>query len=298
MNIRDLTYLRAVARHGHFGRAATACNVSQPTLSMQLKKLESTLGVTLIERAPKSVKLTPVGVRVLALANEALGAVAGIQSIAREARDPLSGAFRLGSIPTISPFLIPRVLGRLESSYPKLELGFREAITQELTRDLLDGHLDAAILATPPETSRLTALPLFEEPLLVIHPTGHDLSELERMEVKDLPLEQIILLSEGHCFRDQTVDLCSLRGAAGQAQTTVSSLETTISLVAAGQGVAIVPYLAQVTGRLNRPGITVRSLRSWNAHRQINLTFRSSAPQRALFEAIAEDMRGVMPDID
>ena len=290
MNIRDLTYLRALSRHKHFGKAAESCNVSQPTLSVQLKKLEEDLGVTLIERTKRAARLTPIGVSVLALADDALGAVDAIRAITAEASDPFSGHFRFGSIPTISPFLVPKVLTALGHTFPKLRLAFKEDITVRLTEDLLNGDLDAAILATPPETPRLLSLPLYEEPLLVIHPLRHDLAALDGLEIADLPLDQMILLSEGHCFRDQTVDLCNIQSRTTLAETSVTSLETIISLVAAGQGISIVPALAQATGWLNRPHIGVQPLRSKGATRQLNLTFRKSSPRRPLIKAVSEEI--------
>jgi LysR family hydrogen peroxide-inducible transcriptional activator len=291
MNMRDLIYLRAIARYKHFGKAAESCNVSQPTLSVQLKKLETDLGVILIERTKRAAMLTPIGERVLELAGDALGAVDAIRSITAEASDPFSGRFRFGSIPTISPFLVPDILRELGGSFPRLELVFRENITERLTEDLLTGDLDAAILATPPETPRLEAVPLYDEPLMVIHPAGHTLSDFENLNVSDLPLDQMILLSEGHCFRDQTVDLCNVKNKTTLAETSVTSLETIISLVAAGQGISIVPALAQTTGWLDRPEIGVKTLESRGATRQLNLTFRKSSPQKQLLEAVAETIK-------
>lgn len=290
MNIRDLTYLRAIARHKHFGKAAESCNVSQPTLSVQLKKLETDLGVTLIERTNRAAMLTPIGERVLELAGDALGAVDAIRSIAAEAADPFSGRFRFGSIPTISPFLIPEVLRDLGEAFPRLELVFKENVTERLTEDLLNGDLDAAILATSPETPRLAALPLCDEPLLVIHPEGHGLTGLDALDISDLPLDQMILLSEGHCFRDQTVDLCNVKSQTTLAETSVMSLETIISLVAAGQGISIIPALAQSAGWLERPQIGVKALHSRGAMRQLNLTFRKSSPRRHLIEAVTKSV--------
>jgi LysR family hydrogen peroxide-inducible transcriptional activator len=294
MNIRDLIYLRAIARHGHFGKAAESCNVSQPTLSVQLQKLEADLGVTLIERTKRSAMLTPIGDRVLSLADDALGAVDAIRSITAEASDPFAGQFRFGSIPTISPFLVPDVLRALGGSFPRLQLVFRENITERLTEDLLNGDLDAAILATQPETPRLMAIPLYDEPLLVIYPIGHDLGALDHLNVSDLPLDQMILLSEGHCFRDQAVDLCRLKSRTTLAETSVTSLETIISLVVAGQGISIVPALAQSSGWLDRPNLGVKCLRNANATRQLNLTFRKTSPRRALLKAVAEQMHAVL----
>ena len=294
MNIRVLTYLRALSRHKHFGRAAESCNVSQPTLSVQLQKLEADLGVTLIERTKRAARLTPIGENVLALADEALGAVDAIRMIAAEASDPFSGQFRFGSIPTISPFLVPDVLSTLGHSFPKLQLVFRENITERLTEDLLSGDLDAAILATPPETPNLLSIPLYDEPLLVIHPLGHDLEALNGLSLSDLPLDQMILLSEGHCFRDQTIDLCDIQNQTTLAETSVTSLETIISLVGAGQGISMVPALAQSRGWLDRPNIVVQPLRSAGATRQLNLTFRKSAPRRALIAAISKEIAALL----
>jgi len=294
MNIRDLTYLRALSRHKHFGRAAESCNVSQPTLSVQLKKLEQDLGVTLIERTKRAPRLTPIGESVLALADDALGAVDAIRAITAEASDPFSGQFRFGSIPTISPFLVPDVLTALGQAFPKLQLAFRENITERLTEDLLNGDLDAAILATPPQTPRLLSIPLYDEPLLVIHPLGHDLASLDGLNPTDLPLDQMILLSEGHCFRDQTVDLCNIQSRTTLAETSVTSLETIISLVAAGQGISIVPALARATGWLTRPQIGVQPLRSKGATRQLNLTFRKSSPRRQLVKAVSEEIAALL----
>ena len=294
MNIRDLTYLRALSRHKHFGKAAESCNVSQPTLSVQLRKLEEDLGVTLIERTKRAARLTPIGVRVLTLADDALGAVDAIRAITAEARDPFSGQFRFGSIPTISPFLVPDVLTALERNFPKLQLVFRENITERLTEDLLNGDLDAAILATPPETPALVSIPLYDEPLLVIHPLGHDLAALDGLDPSDLPLDQMILLSEGHCFRDQTVDLCNIQSRTTLAETSVTSLETIISLVSAGQGISIVPALAQATGWLDRPQIGVQPLLSKGATRQLNLTFRKSTPRRPLINAVSEEISALL----
>lgn len=294
MNIRDLIYLKAIARHKHFGKAAESCHVSQPTLSVQLKKLEADLGVTLIERTKRAARLTPIGENVLTLAEEALGAVDAIRTITAEASDPFSGQFRFGSIPTISPFLVPDVLAALGRSFPKLQLVFRENVTERLTEDLLNGDLDAAILATPPETSNLLSIPLYDEPLLVIHPLGHDLAALNGLNLSDLPLDQMILLSEGHCFRDQTIDLCDIQSRTTLAETSVTSLETIISLVEAGQGISLVPALAQSKGWLERPRIGVQPLRNQGATRQLNLTFRKSAPRRSLIEAISTEIAALL----
>jgi len=226
----------------------------------------------------------------LTLADEALNAVESIRTITTEARDPFSGQFKFGSIPTISPFLVPDVLTTLGQAFPKLQLLFRENITERLTEDLLNGDLDAAILATPPESPNLLSISLYDEPLLIIHPLGHDLESLNGLNLSDLPLDQMILLSEGHCFRDQTMDLCDMQNQTMTSETSVTSLETIISLVEAGQGISMVPKLAQTKGWLDRPNIGVQPLRSQGATRQLNLTFRKSTPRRALIEAISQEI--------
>lgn len=170
MNLRALSYISAVARHGHFGRAAQACNVSQPALSSQIKKLETELGVTIFERDNKSVRLTDVGADIVRLAEEALGVVSRINMTAGSAKDPFSGILRLGFIPTIAPYLVPHFVRHCHETLPKLRVEFEENITERLNQSLETGALDVAILATPPEDNRLAAIPLYDEPFWVVFP--------------------------------------------------------------------------------------------------------------------------------
>jgi len=287
MNIRDLRYLRALADEKHFGRAAERCNVSQPTLSVQIKKMEDDLGVALLERSGRTVILTDVGQDILALSKDALALIDRIYSTADTARDPFSGQLSLGSIPTISPYLIPEVILKSKPIFPNLKIGFLEDITERLNDKLLKGELDAVILATEPEDPRLDKIDLYKEPFAVILPKGHPLSDVQNLDVKDLTLNELILLPEGHCFRDQAIDLCQLAQPSALNEVSVSSMETIISLVAAGQGISLIPTMA-LGGRWNvRSDITIKQLTHPNAYRQINLTFRKTTPKRDLLNSLS-----------
>jgi len=296
MNVRDLRYLQALADEQHFGRAASLCNVSQPTLSVQIRKMEDTLDVQLVERSGRTVILTDVGQRVLALAKEALGSIDNIYSTAEAARDPYSGQLQIGSIPTISPYLIPEAMRQAKSAFPRLKLGFLEDITERLNQKLLNGEMDAAILATDPEDARLEVINLYQEPFSVILPKAHPLNEIRDLDVADLTLNELILLPEGHCFRDQAVDLCRLAQPSSFHEVNVSSMETIISLVAAGQGISLIPTMA-LQGRWNAAtDVSIRRLDHPNAYRQINLTFRKSTPKRQLLNSLADVILNSLPE--
>lgn len=295
MNIRDLRYLQALAQESHFGRAADLCHVSQPTLSVQIKKMEESLGVQLIERSGRTVILTDVGQSVLSLANDALSSIDNIFSTAETARDPYSGQLQLGSIPTISPYLIPQSIRLAKEEFPRLKLGFLEDITERLNTALLLGTLDAAILATEPEDTRLETINLYKEPFSVILPRDHPLNRIDDIDIDDLVLNELILLPEGHCFRDQAIDLCERAQPSALHDVNVSSMETIISLVAAGQGISLIPSMA-LGGRWNAgDDICVRTLDHPNAYRQVNLTFRKSTPKRQLMESLAKAILKSVP---
>lgn len=296
MNLRDLRYLQALAEEQHFGRAARICNVSQPTLSVQIKKMEVDLGVELVERSGRTVILTDVGQTILNLAKDALTSIDHIYSTAETARDPFSGQLQLGSIPTISPYLIPQAIRQSKAMFPRLKLGFLEDITERLNEGLLQGTLDVAILATEPEDPRLEVINLYREPFSVILPKEHPLNATEHLDVEDLTLNELILLPEGHCFRDQAVDLCQFAQPSALHEVNVSSMETIISLVAAGQGISLIPSMA-LGGRWNAgDDVCVRTLNHPNAYRQINLTFRKSTPKRQLLESLANVVLNSLPE--
>ncbi len=288
MNIRDLQYVSAVARLRHFGRAAEACHVSQPALSSQIKKLEEELGVTIFERDNRSVRLTAVGTQVVELAEQALRVIDNIRVTAETAIDPLSGHCKVGMIPTIAPYLIPHFVNQCEQHLPQLRVQFQEDITDRLNTALLTGDIDIAILATPPESSKLEAIPLYDEPFWVIYPAPHALRLLEIIKTSDLPVDELLLLSEGHCFRDQALDVCQIDSVAESRSIRATSLETLINMVAAGQGVTLVPATALSAGWVADRGVKTQKLGDNLANRRIYLTFRKSFPRQVLLERMAE----------
>lgn len=296
MNIRDLSYIAAVARHGHFGRAAQACHVSQPALSSQIKKLESELGVILFERDNKSVRLTDVGAKIVSLAEETLGVVSRIRMTASSARDPYSGQLRLGFIPTIAPYLVPHFVRHCRETLPNLQVQFEENITERLNQSLEKGDLDVAILATPPEDSRFEAISLYDEPFWVVFPEGHDLRLLRGIRVDDLPQDELLLLSEGHCFRDQALDACRIDEKAEIRTIRATSLETLINMVSAGLGVTLIPAMALSGSWQNNADLKTKKLNDSKAYRRIYLTYRKTFPRRALIQSLSEILCDNLPE--
>jgi LysR family hydrogen peroxide-inducible transcriptional activator len=300
MNLRDLDYICAVAEHKHFGRAAEACHVSQPTLSGQIKKLEAQLDVILFERSPKGIRITDVGEDIIRIAREARDAARRIKSVAAAAQDPLAGHVSLGLIPTIAPYLIPLFAGDIARELPKLSVTYREDITARLTDSLLSGDLDMAVLATPPEAETLTAIELYSEPFWLVFPDGHKLSRLARAEMADVDTEDVLLLTEGHCFRDQALSICRPNQNMGQHRRQQSlratSLETLINLVASGQGVTLVPELAMARHKSDDLGLSRRKLIDKGAARTIYLTYRKHFPRADLVAKLAELIQRGLPE--
>jgi len=296
MNLRDLDYICAVADHKHFGRAAEACHVSQPTLSGQIKKLEDQLGVTLFERSRKGIRVTDIGSEIILIAREARDAARRIRSVAASAQDPLAGNLSLGLIPTIAPYLIPLFVGRLQKSLPKLMVTYREDITERLTEDLLSGELDVALLATPPEEDALTAVELYSEPFWLVFPEDHELRRLEHPSMADVKQDDVLLLTEGHCFRDQALSICRPAQKRRRRSLRATSLETLINLVASGQGVTLVPALAMRGGWPMDMGLMSHKLIEKGASRTIYLTYRKRFPRETVVKALAGLIQDGLPD--
>ena len=302
MNLRDLHYVVAVAEHRHFGRAADRCHVSQPTLSGQIRKLEESLGVTLFERTNRSVVTTPIGAEILRHARLALEQAARIEEIARARRDPLAGPLRLGVIPTVSPYLMPLVLGPLKQSYPALTPVLVEDVTAALLARLAAHEIDAAVLATAPDQPDLASIPLFDEPFWVAYPQGHALDALDEITEADLAGVDLLLLTDGHCLRDQVLQVCT-RPAPDVSPNTegrfadlrASSLETLLNMVAAGFGCTLVPALAVRESALDHRGIVARPLKLATARRPVALWYRRSFPQPRLLQAVAAVMVAQLP---
>jgi LysR family hydrogen peroxide-inducible transcriptional activator len=291
MNLQDLRYLVAVAEQRHFGRAAEVCNVSQPTLSSQIKKLEDELGVTLLERTKKRVDLTPVGSQILNHARRALAEAGQMESVARAARDPLVGPLKLGVIPTLAPYLMPMILKPLRQAYPGLTLELWEDQTRSLIDGLRNHRLDAALLATPPDAPEITELALFDEPLLAALPLHHPLRKAAAVSEESLAGE-LLVLADGHCLANQAMAACGARNGvqrgAMPATMQASTLETLVNLVAAGYGSTLLPALAADSFR--RREIVLRPL-AGDSSRTIRLVSRPGFPRPQALRALERVIR-------
>ncbi len=284
MNLRDLEYLVALAETRHFGRAAERCHVSQPTLSAQLRKLEEFLGVALVERRPRRVALTAAGEAVVQRARRMLQDAEDIRGLARASQDPLSGPLKVGLIPTLGPYLLPRVAPRIAKALPKLSLLLHEYQTAPLVERTLDGELDLAILALPADTRGLVTRPLFEEAFLVAMPDKHRLAARKTVKAADLEGEKLLLLEEGHCLRDQALEVCERVGTEEQAFR-ATSLETLRQMVASGLGLTLLPELSAAGPFAAARGLVVRPFAPPSPHRVVGAAWRRSTSRG---EAIAQ----------
>jgi len=244
MNLRDLKYLVALADHRHFGKAAAACFVSQPTLSTQIRKLEDELGLPLVERAPRKVMLTPAGVEAATRARTIVAEVEQMKEAARRSRDPEAGTVRLGIFPTLGPYLLPHVIPNIRERFPQLELLLVEEKSDELLTRLREGKLDAALLALPLDDDQLHAEFLFEEPFLLAVSQQHPLARRQHLDVQELSSQKLLLLEDGHCLRDQALAVCRLFGANEKSEFRATSLETLRQMVAADVGITLLPTLS------------------------------------------------------
>ncbi len=294
LTLRDLEYVVAVAEHGHFGRAAEACGVSQPALSSQIKKTEHVLSAVLFERTKRRVFVTPAGQETVARARAILREAHELIELAGRRREPLAGLFRLGVIATLGPYLLPHVLGPLRRRFPRLELNLREGRTADLLHDLKTGSLHAVLVATPVEDPTLEAQPLFREPFVLALPAGHPLARKRSIRAKDLHAEDMVLLEEGHCLRDQALDVCSAPRGVLERRLQATSLETLRHLVASGAGYSLMPALAQVNGKL-RKMIHIQRLGSPVPGRTIVLVWRRGFPRPADVAALATLVRETLP---
>ena len=281
MNLRDLRYLVAVAEHEHFGRAARACGISQPTLSVQVRKLEELLGVALFERTSKAVAPTAACARLIGHARAAVAEAEAMLAVARDMRDPLAGQFRLGIIPTLAPYLLPLVFAPLRAALPALEVEPWEDQTSALLERLRAHELDAALLATEVDGPDLASLELFAEPFLAALPPDHPLAGRAEVAEADLARD-ILVLADGHCLRDQTLAACGHSGALGGALR-ASSLSTLLNMVAAGYGTTLIPGLA--AGGAQDAGIVLRKLAT-PAGRTVRIAWRAHYPRRAAVQAV------------
>lgn len=299
MNLRDLKYIVAVAETHHFGKAAERCFVSQPTLSGQIKKLEEELGVDIFERTNRSVEVTPIGETILSHARLILEQADVIQQLARAHQDPLSGPLRVGAIPTLSPYLMPLILMPLKKQHPQMKLVLSEELTDTLLERLRNHEVDAALLATPVEEQGLVSIPLFDEPFWVAYPRKHEFYTKEKITLRDLRDENLLLLAEGHCLARQAMDVCHIQQRQNQgemADLRASSLETLIQLVRAGFGITLVPALAMRGSWTTGSGVIAQPLSVADASRRVSLVYRHSFPRVAALQAFARIILDNLPN--
>ena len=292
MTLQDFRYLVALVDHGHFGRAAEACHVSQPTLSTQIKKLEEKLGVTLFERTNKSVHVTAAGEQVVARARQILLDVEAIINVGRHVSGPLSGPFKLGVIPTLGPYLLPWLVPALRTDYPALRLAIREDLTAHLLERLSSHRLDAALVALPVSDDRAESLPLFDEPFWFAEPKSREPANVEVMTEADLRGKKLLLLTEGHCLRDQALAICGTTDRDAEGDFRATSLETIRQMVATGLGSTLLPAMA--CGDFRGGAVTARPLEG-GVGRRVGLIWRRNYPRVSDLHLLAQTLRNHLP---
>ena len=287
MNVRDLTYLVAVADYQHFGKAAAACFVSQPALSMQLQKLEASLGVQLFERTNKHVMVTDVGKEIIARARSLLLQVDDIKRIAKAHQDPFAGVFRLGVFPTLAPYVLPRCVVPIHKKFPKLKLFLTEEKTDILIERVQKGELDCALLALPIDNDSLISTPLFDDPFMLAVAKTHPLSKRKTVHMEDIARQPLLLLEEGHCLRAQALEVCQIAGSIEQSDFRATSMETLRHMVAAGVGVTLIPKMAMH----KNDGIVYIPFKNQPFSRSIGLVWRKNASRNQAVVQIGEVIR-------
>ena len=290
MNIQSIKYLAALAKYSHFGKAAKACFVSQPTLSMQIKKLEDRLEVQLLERTNKSVKLTEIGALMAAHARAILLEMDAMREKAQAAKDPYSGKVKIGIIPTVAPYLLPLLIPKLTQIFPKITYHLLEAQTHSLLEALKLGTLDTAILALPVTDAHLITSAFFTEEFLLATPSGHILSKQKIVKMADLKDEDLLLLDDGHCLREQALTVCHQARAQEMKEFRATSLETLRHMVAAGVGVTLIPKLAS----RKSDGVAYIPFGNPKPARTLGLVWRKSTGRSLLFNDLAQQIKKIM----
>jgi LysR family hydrogen peroxide-inducible transcriptional activator len=297
MTLNELRYVVAVARERHFGRAADACFVSQPTLSVAVKKLEDELGVSLFERGTGEVTITEIGAAVVARAQRVLEEAEGVQAVARSGRDPLVGSLRLGAIYTVGPYLLPRLVPALMDRAPAMPLIIEENFTAVLADRLKRAQLDVIIISLPFDEPGIQTLPLYDEDFVVLLPGSHPWAARVSVEPAELAGERVLLLGAGHCFRDQVLEICPQCGHGGGAGDGLGrgleggSLETIRCMVASRVGITVLPASAAREDRLGGEVVCARPFAGTAPRRRVALAWRKSFPRLAAAEAVAAAVR-------
>lgn len=275
MTVRQLRYFDALAHHSHFGRAATACAISQPALSMQIKELEETLGAVLMERGARQVRLTKFGEEAALRVRDILLLVDELGEFARASRDRLSGRLRIGMIPTIAPYLLPILMENLTRTHPEVDIYVREALTSKLIQELAEGRLDTAIAALPISEPSFTEVALFAENFLLVRPredTGKPVPSSKMLREM-----RLLLLEEGHCFRDQALSFCNMKSSLPRDMLDASSLSTLVQMVSAGMGVTLIPEMAMAV-EARSASVSVARFKNPQPSRTIGMIWRKKSP--------------------
>jgi LysR family hydrogen peroxide-inducible transcriptional activator len=288
LKLKDLRYLVALADERHFGKAARRSFVSQPTLSAQLKKLEDYLGVQLIERQPKQVSLTEAGEQIVARARRILEASDEVVTLARSHRDPLAGKLRLALLPTIGPYLLPRISREIRKGLPRLELRLYEYQTAQMLEKLHSGQIDLGVLALPVNLEGLDSRPLYDEPFIVALPEHHRLAKKAHVRVEDLKDETLLLLEDGHCLRDQALEVCSSVGMQEKQDFRATSLETLRQMVATGAGVTLLPELATRGAYGNARGVVLRPFAKPAPVRHVGAVWRKTTARKPAIDTLCK----------
>ena len=288
LTLKQLRYFEALARHGHFGHAADASAISQPALSMQIKELEESLGSDLFDRSGRQVRLTNFGEEFASRVRGILSAVDDIGDLARALQERLVGRLRLGVIPTIAPYLLPRLMADLAESHPGLDIHVREAMTSRLLEDLAENRIDAAILALPVSEPDLAETALFDEPFVLVRPPADEGKPVPSRET--LREMRLLLLAEGHCFRQQALSFCNLHSAPPREVLDASSLSTLVQMVSAGIGVTLIPEMALTVETRSAP-VSIARFADPQPSRTIGMVWRRTSPLVKHLAEIAEIVR-------
>lgn len=289
LTLRQLRYFEALALHGHFGHAAGACAISQPALSMQIKELEELLGTALFERGARQVQLTSFGKEFAVRARDILRSVDELGNLAQAARDRLVGRLRIGVIPTVAPYLLPTIIGNLTRLHEGLDIHVRETVTPKLIQELADGRLDTAIVALPVSEPSFTEVALFTEDFVLVRP-GED--EGKPVPDREMLREmKLLLLEEGHCFRDQALAFCNVKSVLTRELLDGSSLSTLVQMVGAGIGITLIPEMA-VAMETRTASVSVARFKSPQPSRTVGMIWRRTSPLVAQLLQISEVVRG------
>ena len=285
VTLRQLRYFDALARHGHFGRAAEACAISQPALSMQIREMEDALGGALLERSARQVALTKFGEELVQRVRDILRSVDELGDFARASRDRLAGRLRVGMIPTIAPYLLPRLIENLARLHPELDIHVRETLTPKLIKEVAEGRLDTAIVALPVSESSLTEVALFTENFLLVRPGADEGTPVPSHEA--LREMRLLLLEEGHCFRDQALTFCNMQSSPPREVLDASSLSTLVQMVGAGIGITLIPEMAVAVETRSAP-VSIARFRNPQPSRTIGMVWRKTSPLAGQLQQISE----------